>query len=216
LFADREGCLWIGTNGGLARWASGKIQQLPATDPLAGASILSLLEDREGNLWVGTETDGLQVLRDARFHNIGTREGLSSDATSTVVEDSAGKIWVGTNGGSLNFSAARCKHSGSDNDLCGPRRAFEQCDSLAGGCEERRFVGRDARWIEPDSRECGRFVHFGRRAARRFYSLTAGGRGWFLMDRHAARACALDIRTPAGRTPQKKRRIRRRTVWAAT
>lgn len=102
LFADREGCLWIGTNGGLVRWVNGKVQQLSATDPLAGASILSLLEDREGNLWAGTETDGLQVLRDARFHNIGTREGLSSDATSTVVEDSAGKIWVGTNGGSLN------------------------------------------------------------------------------------------------------------------
>jgi len=102
LFADREGCLWIGTNGGLGRWVNSKVQRLPATDPLAGASILSLLEDREGNLWVGTETDGLQVLRDARFHNIGTREGLSSDATSTVVEDSAGKIWVGTSGGSLN------------------------------------------------------------------------------------------------------------------
>ena len=102
LFADREGCLWVGTNGGLARWVGGKVQLLPATDPLAGASILALLEDHEGNLWAGTETDGLQVLRDARFHNIGTREGLSSDATSTVVEDSAGRIWVGTNGGSLN------------------------------------------------------------------------------------------------------------------
>jgi signal transduction histidine kinase/ligand-binding sensor domain-containing protein len=102
LFADREGCLWVGTNGGLARWLGGKVQLLPATDPLAGASILALLEDHEGDLWAGTETDGLQVLRDARFHNIGTREGLSSDATSTVVEDSAGRIWVGTIGGSLN------------------------------------------------------------------------------------------------------------------
>jgi signal transduction histidine kinase len=102
LLADREGCLWVGTNGGLARWCSEKVQVLPATDPLAGASVLSLLEDREGDLWVGTETDGLQVLRDTRFHNIGTREGLSSEATTTVVEDSAGKMWVGTDGGSLN------------------------------------------------------------------------------------------------------------------
>jgi len=102
LLADREGCLWIGTNGGIARWENGKIQRLPPTDALAGASVLSVMEDREGNLWVGTETDGLQVLRDARFHNIGTREGLSSDATTTVVEDSAGTIWIGTNGGGLN------------------------------------------------------------------------------------------------------------------
>lgn len=102
LLADREGCLWIGTNSGLTRWSGGRAQTLPLTDVLAKASVLSLLEDREGDLWVGTETDGLQVLRDTRFLNIGAREGLSSDLTSTVVEDGVGTIWVGTNGGGLN------------------------------------------------------------------------------------------------------------------
>jgi signal transduction histidine kinase/streptogramin lyase len=102
LFADREGSLWIGTNSGLARWTSGKIQLLPLTDPLARASILSLMEDREGDLWVGTETGGLHILRDQRFHAVGAPEGLTSDAATTVVEDVAGKLWVGTSGGGLN------------------------------------------------------------------------------------------------------------------
>jgi signal transduction histidine kinase/ligand-binding sensor domain-containing protein len=101
-FADREGALWIGTNRGLARLAGGKLELLPMTDPLASASVLALMEDTEGDLWVGTETDGLHILRDQRFHMIGAREGLSSDATSTVVEDKTGRIWVGTNGGGLN------------------------------------------------------------------------------------------------------------------
>jgi signal transduction histidine kinase len=102
VFADREGSLWIGTNGGLARWVQGKLERLPVTDPLAAASVLAIMEDHEGNLWVGTETGGLHILRDQRFRNLGAREGLSSDNTTAVVEDNAGTLWVGTNGGGLN------------------------------------------------------------------------------------------------------------------
>ena len=101
-FADREGSLWIGTNGGLARWTDGKVQRLPVTDPLATASVLALMEDREGNIWAGTEADGLHILRDQRFRTLGAREGLTSDATTTVVEDAAGTLWVGTSGSGLN------------------------------------------------------------------------------------------------------------------
>lgn len=98
VIADREGSLWVGTNGGLVRYANGKIEKLPVTDPLATASVLSILEDREGNLWIGTESSGLQILRDQRFHAVTTRDGLASDNTTAVVQDATGTLWVGTSG----------------------------------------------------------------------------------------------------------------------
>ena len=98
LFGDRQGALWIGTNGGLVRYAAGKLDKLPVTDPLASASVLAIFEDREGNLWVGTESNGLQILRDQRFQTLTTRDGLPSDNVTTIVQDGAGMLWVGTAG----------------------------------------------------------------------------------------------------------------------
>lgn len=102
LYADREGTLWIGSNGGLARLVGSKLHLFPANDPLANLSVLALLEDREGNLWIGTEAQGLHILRDRRFFTFGAREGLASDATTAVVEDHTGMLWVGTSGWGLN------------------------------------------------------------------------------------------------------------------
>lgn len=101
VYADRQGTLWIGTNGGLVRYAGGKLERMPVTDPLASASVLAILEDREGDLWVGTETNGLQILRDQRFHTLSTHDGLASDDTTAVVQDGGGTLWVGTSGSGL-------------------------------------------------------------------------------------------------------------------
>jgi len=106
VFADREGCLWIGTNRGMARISLGRTgfaaQLLPPTDPLAANAVVSFLEDREGDIWVGTETSGLHILRDARFRIVGSSDGLSSDSTTAIVEDSRSTVWIGTRDSGLN------------------------------------------------------------------------------------------------------------------
>lgn len=121
LFADREGTLWIGTNGGLVRYAEGKLENLSVTDPLASASVLAIMEDHEGDLWVGTESSGLQILRDQRFRTLTRREGLASDNTTAVVQDGAGTLWVGTAGNGVT-----ALHPGSS----APARTFSVRDGL--------------------------------------------------------------------------------------
>ncbi len=141
LLADHEGCLWIGTNGGLARWSGGKLERLPVTDPLASASVLAMMEDREGNLWVGTETGGLHILRDQRFKALTARDGLSSDNTTAVVEDRTGALWVGTGGGGLNV--VRTGEAGKTviSGYSVRERAAERRDPVAGRGAQRRHVG---------------------------------------------------------------------------
>jgi len=116
VYADREGCLWVGTNRGLARIAAGAdggppiVQLMPASDPLATNGVVSLLEDREGDMWAGTETAGLHILRDARFRVLGGGDGLSSDATTAIVQaaGAAGPVvWIGTRDAGLNRVSAR-------------------------------------------------------------------------------------------------------------
>ncbi len=112
VMADRDRCLWVGTNRGLTRIAApaqGRpyvVERFPGSDPLAANSVVSLLEDLEGNVWAGTETGGLYLLRDARFQTVGSPEGLSSDATTAVVEDSQQQIWIGTADSGLNRATA--------------------------------------------------------------------------------------------------------------
>jgi signal transduction histidine kinase/ligand-binding sensor domain-containing protein len=102
VYGDKEGSVWIGTDGGLMRWSGGKVERFPVNDSLTTESILSVMEDQEGNIWVGTETGGLHILRDQRFHLMGARDGLSSDETTTVVEDQSRTLWVGTASSGLN------------------------------------------------------------------------------------------------------------------
>ena len=77
----------IGNSGWTGALGESKLEKLPVTDPLATSSVLTLLEDREGDLWAGMESEGLHILRDARFRTYGEREGLVSEATTAVTED---------------------------------------------------------------------------------------------------------------------------------
>ena len=113
VYADREGCLWVGTNRGLGRIPPNKaigvdqtnsttVELLHPTDALAVDSVIAILEDREGDLWIGTETAGLHLMKDARARMFGAADGLSSDATTAIVQDHKGSLWVGTRESGLN------------------------------------------------------------------------------------------------------------------
>jgi ligand-binding sensor domain-containing protein/two-component sensor histidine kinase len=117
IYEDRQGVIWFSTAGGLARIVRDTIQRLPANDPLSASIVLSIFEDREGDLWLGAESQGLAVLRDAKFTTYTTYDGLSSDLVRCIYEDQAGTLWLGSNTGLSKFRDGRFSNFGTANGL---------------------------------------------------------------------------------------------------
>ncbi len=104
LLRDRDGGLWIGTNGnGLFHVHQGKTDQFTRADGLSGNAILSLFEDREGNIWVSTN-EGLDRFRDFAVTTISEKQGLSGSNVLSVLADRGGNIWLATADGLNRWS----------------------------------------------------------------------------------------------------------------
>jgi len=113
LMEDKEYSLWVGTQGGVTRFDSNRLQSLTyrhnPRDPhsLPHNEILSFLQDRKGVIWVGTR-DGLcrYVPEKDQFqpmqHQIGNPHSISHNMARCLAEDTMGNLWIGTYGGGLN------------------------------------------------------------------------------------------------------------------
>lgn len=95
LLAERDGTLWIGTEGGgLVEMRDGRFQLYSAADGLTDGFVRSLFEDRSGALWVATD-NGLFRKQGERLERIDNRPGMPANAFHGVLEDHRGRIWAG-------------------------------------------------------------------------------------------------------------------------
>ncbi len=99
LYLDRSGCLWIGTESGIARYFKGSLIASKSTDPYSSHYVTGFYEDEEGSLWVGTKYNGFSQLWNAKFTAFGMKEGLKNEVINVVFEDLDGTLWIGTNQG---------------------------------------------------------------------------------------------------------------------
>ncbi len=73
---DRQGALWIGTYGGLARLMEGNFTSWTEREGLASNRVRYIHEDAQGTFWIGTYDGGLSRFRDGRFTNYNLQNGL--------------------------------------------------------------------------------------------------------------------------------------------
>ena len=92
---DRQGSIWIGTNGGGVNRidADSSATKITTGDGLAHPSVTSIALDSEGHIWVGTAA-GLSRFAGAAFTTFTTEDGLADDAITTMCLDAAGNHWL--------------------------------------------------------------------------------------------------------------------------
>ena len=103
---DRQGYIWAGTQGGLARWDGYRFRNyLPdakSSAALPNPFVSSLLVDADGRLWVGT-SGGLARYQAGSDNFVsypaGGQGGLLSPAVLALADDGAHGVWAGTPAG---------------------------------------------------------------------------------------------------------------------
>ena len=103
LAQTKDGYLWVGTFGGLARFDGIKftIFNSANTPALTSNRILALYEDNTGVLWIGTEAGEIVSFRAGQFTAHSRLSIVQRGSIRTFYKDSAGVIWAGGHNGQL-------------------------------------------------------------------------------------------------------------------
>jgi signal transduction histidine kinase len=97
---DREGTLWVSTQGGLARFTEPPIVTYTTRNGLAADNTYPIIEDRRGDIWIGG-WPGLTRYRQGAFTDITATLGLAPNLRPNItalMEDREGAVWIATLG----------------------------------------------------------------------------------------------------------------------
>jgi signal transduction histidine kinase/ligand-binding sensor domain-containing protein len=107
LLRDRDGGLWIGTEGlGILHVQGGRADAFSRADGLSGNIACSLFEDREGNVWFGSEK-GVDRFRKLPVTTLSRQQGLPAEGTKAVLTTTDGSVWVATTDGLARWQDGR-------------------------------------------------------------------------------------------------------------
>jgi signal transduction histidine kinase/ligand-binding sensor domain-containing protein len=109
LYADRDGNLWVGTNGeGLFRFRDRAVRMFTTADGLPNNVVMTVLASRDGALWTGANCGGLSRFDGHSFRTYSMKDGLLNSCVWALTEDASGDLWIGTyGGGAFRFRGGR-------------------------------------------------------------------------------------------------------------
>lgn len=108
----RDGYLWVGTAGGLARFDGVRFVLIrPTLEKSDTVFVTALCEDSTGRLWVGTQHEGLMYLTNGVLNSFEEeRNGASDETVNSIAEDTSGCLWIGTSSGLTALHGGKLTH----------------------------------------------------------------------------------------------------------
>ncbi len=113
---DREGSLWVGTNGGVEQFTMGVFATIGVPEGVGDGYVRSVLEDHAGVVWLGT-ANGLTRIDHGRVSTITSANGLMNDYIFSLAEGPPGILWIGTPTGLDRYDGTSFTHYSSREDL---------------------------------------------------------------------------------------------------
>jgi ligand-binding sensor domain-containing protein/signal transduction histidine kinase len=104
LLVDREGGLWVGTQGGLNRMQPRNLFSFGQKEGLGYGAVQSLAEISPGTIWAGKTSDGLYVWEGENFrHFVTAGLSLAGPQVNSLLIAKDGTCWVAGARGLLHF-----------------------------------------------------------------------------------------------------------------
>lgn len=118
LLQTRDGYLWVGTAGGLARFDGMRFTTFSAAEAPAMASepVFGFMEDAEGSLWIG-HSKGAARYRHGRFETVISPELTNERRVWSFVQQKDGVVWAASENGLIRWDK-------------GQARLYQQADGL--------------------------------------------------------------------------------------
>lgn len=114
IFEDNSQNIWIGSNGGGARFLSSissffhswKAASIPDSDNgLSDKDACAICVDNNGKIWIGTDGGGINVYENGINTKVYKKKTgkIAFDAYYSALTDSEGNLWFGSQSGSINI-----------------------------------------------------------------------------------------------------------------
>src|ERR1700722_12487997 len=111
LFEDREGTLWVATDGGLDMFRDTALISYTTRQGVSDSHFQSVMALRNGAVWIGTD-GALNILRKQDGKIATFDRNLSGEHVAPMLEDHSGVVWLGVGLALVRFQNGRFREIG--------------------------------------------------------------------------------------------------------